>query len=267
MPHRRGSPGFAPEERTPPDTGRDDARRAPPRASPAPHRLHLGDRGRAIVTYVLYEPDPRLASVALLPGGDPYRSQVDFLCSPSPCRGGGSRSLNVSAYGGILIALPSLSISSGASSPQAQSQREEVRPPVHLATAGFGLGAFVAYLTSHNAMPSCSDVRFPADQSSRSLSPNSLRAAILLRCGHSADLRVPGAAGRAPNWQEVLTPASVALATVGDHRDGPVRSDSDAHSDPFSMLALAIPVVAVLRGVHPHRKGCWAGQAGARTRT
>ena len=134
----------------------------------------------------------------------------------------------MSAYGGLLIALPvTLLPALAVRHPGPEGEREAATPSrSRFATAGlFALGAFVAYLTFPHAMRFLLDVSGPSKTIVAILSPNSyVQLILLLMVAFGVTFEFPVVLV-ALELAGVLTPAKLSqVAAVGDHRDGAVRS-------------------------------------------
>jgi len=198
----------------------------------------------AIVTYVLYD-----QILALLQS--PYFQTVTHTgrnCAfyvTQPLQGFALR-LNVSAYGGILIALPvTLYQLWRFITPGLKANEKKYALPFTFATAGlFGLGAFVAYLTFPHAMRFLLDVSGPSKTIVAILSPNSyVQLILLLMVAFGVTFEFPVLLV-ALELAGVLTPAKLShwrrWAIIGMVLFAAIVTPS---SDPFSMLALAIPLL------------------------
>jgi sec-independent protein translocase protein TatC len=152
--------------------------------------------------------------------------------------------LDVSAYGGILIALPVLFFQLWRFvTPGLKANEKRYALPFTFATAGlFGLGAFVAYLTFPHAMRFLISVSGP--HMSYILSPNAyVQLILLLMVAFGATFEFPVLLV-ALELAGVLTPAKLSKvrrwAIIGMVAFAAIVTPS---SDPFSMLALAIPLL------------------------
>src|SRR5208282_839663 len=171
-------------------------RRDKPRPSPDAMTLgeHLSELRRrliiaicaiaigAIATYVLYDSILKILQ-------SPYCQAVTHTRQAGHCAfyvtqplQGFALRLNVSAYGGILIAVPVLFYQLWRFvTPGLKANEKRYALPFSLATAClFGLGAFVAYLTFPHAMRFLLDVSGPSNTIVPILSPNSYVTLILL---------------------------------------------------------------------------------------
>ncbi|MGA2803080.1 MAG: twin-arginine translocase subunit TatC [Acidimicrobiales bacterium] len=234
------------------------ARREHPRPSPDAMTLgeHLGELRRrliicivavaagAVVTYVLY--DQILAVLQ-----SPYCQAVTHTgrrCQfyvTQPLQGFALR-LNVSAYGGLLIALPiTLYQLWQFVTPGLKANEKKYALPFTFATAGlFALGSYVAYLTFPHAMRFLLDVSGPSKTIVAIMSPNSyVQLILLLMVAFGVTFEFPVVLV-ALEIAGVLTPAKLSKwrrwAIIGMVLFAAVVTPS---SDPFSMLALAIPLL------------------------
>ena len=200
----------------------------------------------AIVTYVLYG---QILSVLQSPycqalTHTSQAGQCNFYVT-QPLQGFALR-LNVSAYGGILIALPvTLYQLWRFITPGLKANEKKYALPFTFATAGlFGLGAFVAYLTFPHAMRFLLDVSGPSKTIVAILSPNSyVQLILLLMVAFGVTFEFPVLLV-ALELAGVLTPAKLShwrrWAIIGMVLFAAIVTPS---SDPFSMLALAIPLL------------------------
>jgi sec-independent protein translocase protein TatC len=198
----------------------------------------------AIVTYVLYG---QILSVLQSPycqalTHTSQAGQCNFYVT-QPLQGFALR-LNVSAYGGILIALPVLFFQLWRFvTPGLKANEKRYALPFTFATAGlFALGAFVAYLTFPHALRFLIDVSGPHIK--EILSPNSyVQLILLLMVAFGVTFEFPVLLV-ALELAGVLTPAKLSKwrrwAIIGMVVFAGVVTPS---SDPFSMLALAIPLL------------------------
>ena len=249
----------------PSEPGRHDARRASRRAPPPPHHLHVAVAVGAVVTYVLY--DQILAVLQR-----PYCEAVTHTgrrCQfyvTQPLQGFALR-LNVSAYGGLLIALPvTLFQLWKFVTPGLKANEKKYALPFTFATAGlFALGAYVAYLTFPHAMRFLLDVSGPSKTIVAILSPNSyVQLILLLMVAFGVTFEFPVVLV-ALELAGVLTPGeALQVAALGDHRDGPVRSCRDPELGPVLDACPGDPVVVVLRGVHRRRQAARQVSGGPR---
>ena len=238
--------------------GRFRARRDNPRPHPDAMTLgeHLAELRRrliisicaiavgAVVTYVLYGQILTLLQ-------SPYCQAVKYTSNAGQCDfyvtqplQGFALRLNVSAYGGILIALPVLFFQLWRFvTPGLKANEKRYALPFTFATAGlFALGAFVAYLTFPHAMRFLLDVSGPHIKDI--LSPNSyVQLILLLMVAFGATFEFPVLLV-ALELAGVLTPAKLSKvrrwAIIGMVAFAAIVTPS---SDPFSMLALAIPLL------------------------
>ena len=236
------------------------ARRENPRPTPDAMTLgeHLGELRRrliicicaiavgAIVTYVLYD-----QILAVLQA--PYCQAVTHTSSAGRCAfyvtqplQGFALRLNVSAYGGLLIALPvTLYQLWRFVTPGLKANEKKYALPFTFATAGlFALGAFVAYLTFPHAMRFLLDVSGPSKTIVAILSPNSyVQLILLLMVAFGVTFEFPVLLV-ALEMAGVLTPAKLSKwrrwAIIGMVLFAAIVTPS---SDPFSMLALALPLL------------------------
>ncbi len=198
----------------------------------------------AVVTYVLY--DQILAVLQ-----SPYCQAVTHTgrrCQfyvTQPLQGFALR-LNVSAYGGLLIALPiTLYQLWQFVTPGLKANEKKYALPFTFATAGlFALGSYVAYLTFPHAMRFLLDVSGPSKTIVAILSPNSyVQLILLLMVAFGVTFEFPVVLV-ALEIAGVLTPAKLSKwrrwAIIGMVLFAAVVTPS---SDPFSMLALAIPLL------------------------
>jgi len=234
------------------------ARRENPRPTPDAMTLgeHLGELRRrlivcisaiavgAIVTYVLYDQILALLQSPYCQAVTHTGRKCDFYVT-QPLQGFALR-LNVSAYGGILIALPvTLYQLWRFITPGLKANEKKYALPFTFATAGlFGLGAFVAYLTFPHAMRFLLDVSGPSKTIVAILSPNSyVQLILLLMVAFGVTFEFPVLLV-ALELAGVLTPAKLShwrrWAIIGMVLFAAIVTPS---SDPFSMLALAIPLL------------------------
>jgi sec-independent protein translocase protein TatC len=198
----------------------------------------------AVVTYVLY--DQILAVLQ-----SPYCQAVTHTgrrCQfyvTQPLQGFALR-LNVSAYGGLLIALPiTLYQLWQFVTPGLKANEKKYALPFTFATAGlFALGSYVAYLTFPHAMRFLLDVSGPSKTIVAIMSPNSyVQLILLLMVAFGVTFEFPVVLV-ALEIAGVLTPAKLSKwrrwAIIGMVLFAAVVTPS---SDPFSMLALAIPLL------------------------
>jgi sec-independent protein translocase protein TatC len=157
----------------------------------------------------------------------------------------------VSAYGGLLIALPvTLYQLWRFVTPGLKANEKKYALPFTFATAAlFGLGAFVAYLTFPHAMRFLLDVSGPSKTIVAILSPNSyVQLILLLMVAFGVTFEFPVLLV-ALELAGVLTPAKLSKsrrwAIIGMVVFAAVVTPS---SDPFSMLALAIPLMLFYEG-------------------
>ncbi|MGO8724208.1 MAG: twin-arginine translocase subunit TatC [Acidimicrobiales bacterium] len=234
------------------------------RENPKPHPdqmtlgEHLGELRRrlvisicaiavgAVVTYVFY--DQILSFLQA-----PYCQAVTHTKQQGKCAfyvtqplQGFALRLNVSAYGGILIALPVLFFQLWRFvTPGLKANEKRYALPFTFATAGlFALGAFVAYLTFPHAMRFLLDVSGPNKTIVAILSPNSyVQLILLLMVAFGVTFEFPVLLV-ALELAGVLTPAKLSKwrrwAIIGMVVFAGVVTPS---SDPFSMLALALPLL------------------------
>jgi sec-independent protein translocase protein TatC len=154
--------------------------------------------------------------------------------------------LNVSAYGGLLIALPIIIFELWQFvTPGLKANEKRYALPFTFATAGlFAVGAFVAYLTFPHAMRFLLDVSGPSKSIVAILSPNSyVQLILLLMVAFGVTFEFPVVLV-ALELAGVLTPAKLSKwrrwAIIGMVLFAAIVTPS---SDPFSMLALAIPLL------------------------
>jgi sec-independent protein translocase protein TatC len=162
---------------------------------------------------------------------------------------GFSLRLDVAAYGGILIALPVLIFQLWRFvTPGLKANEKKYALPFTAATAIlFALGAFVAYLTFPHALRFLINVGGP--HLSQILSPNSyIQLILLLMLAAGVTFEFPVVLV-ALELAGVLTPARLSKwrrwAIIGMVVFAAVVTPS---SDPFSMLALAIPLLLFYEG-------------------
>jgi sec-independent protein translocase protein TatC len=200
----------------------------------------------AVVTYVFY--DQILAVLR-----SPYCQAVSHTSQAGHCSfyytqplQGFALRLNVSAYGGILIAVPVLFFELWRFvTPGLKANEKRYALPFTFATAClFAVGAFVAYLTFPHAMRFLIDVSGPANTVIPLLSPNSyVQLILLLMVAFGVTFEFPVVLV-ALELAGVLTPAKLAKfrrwAIIGMVLFAAIVTPS---SDPFSMLALAIPLL------------------------
>ena len=200
----------------------------------------------AVVTYALY--DQILAVLQ-----SPYCQAVTHTSAAGHCSfyvtqplQGFALRLNVSAYGGLLIALPvTLYQLWRFVTPGLKANEKKYALPFTFATAGlFALGAFVAYLTFPHAMRFLLDVSGPSKTIVAILSPNSyVQLILLLMVAFGVTFEFPVLLV-ALEIAGVLTPAKLSKwrrwAIIGMVLFAAVVTPS---SDPFSMLALALPLL------------------------
>ncbi|MGA2530386.1 MAG: twin-arginine translocase subunit TatC [Acidimicrobiales bacterium] len=198
----------------------------------------------AIVTYAFYG---QILTVLQ----HPYCEARKFTSAAGQCNfyvtqplQGFALRLNVSAYGGILIALPVLFFQLWRFvTPGLKANEKRYALPFTFATAGlFALGAFTAYLTFPHAMRFLLDVSGP--HITAILSPNSyVQLILLLMLAFGATFEFPVLLV-ALELAGVLTPAKLSKvrrwAIIGMVTFAAVVTPS---SDPFSMLALAVPLL------------------------
>jgi sec-independent protein translocase protein TatC len=193
----------------------------------------------AVVTYAFY---PQILDLLR----HPYCQAEPHHCSfyiTAPLQGFALR-LNVSAYGGILIAIPVLFYQLWRFvTPGLKANEKKYAVPFSLATAFlFATGAFTAYLAFAHAVRFLIGVSGP--NVTAILSPNSyITLILLLMVAFGATFEFPvllvglEIAG-------VLTPAKLSKvrrwAIIGMVAFAAIVTPS---SDPFSMLALAIPLL------------------------
>jgi len=154
--------------------------------------------------------------------------------------------LTVSAYGGLLIALPiTLYQLWQFVTPGLKANEKKYALPFTFATAGlFALGSYVAYLTFPHAMRFLLDVSGPSKTIIAILSPNSyVQLILLLMVAFGVTFEFPVVLV-ALEIAGVLTPAKLSKwrrwAIIGMVLFAAIVTPS---SDPFSMLALAIPLL------------------------
>jgi sec-independent protein translocase protein TatC len=200
----------------------------------------------AVVTYVFY-------GFILHVLQAPYCQAVTHTSESGQCAffvttplQGFSLRLNVSAYGGIVIALPVLFFQLWRFvTPGLKANEKRYALPFTFATAAlFALGAFVAYLTFPHAMRFLIDVSGPSSTIKQLLSPNSyVQLILLLMVAFGVTFEFPVVLV-ALELAGVLTPARLSSwrrwAIIGMVLFAAVVTPS---SDPFSMLALAIPLL------------------------
>jgi sec-independent protein translocase protein TatC len=198
----------------------------------------------AVVTYVFYG---NILTLLQSPYCQAVKNthqagQCDFYVT-QPLQGFALR-LNVSAYGGILIALPVLFFQLWRFvTPGLKANEKRYAVPFTIATAGlFALGAFTAYLTFPHAMRFLLDVSGPHIKDI--LSPNSyVQLILLLMVAFGATFEFPVLLV-ALELAGVITPAKLSKvrrwAIIGMVAFAAIVTPS---SDPFSMLALAIPLL------------------------
>jgi sec-independent protein translocase protein TatC len=236
--------------------GRLRAGRENPRPHPDAMTLgeHLGELRRrliiaicaiavgAVLTYVLYGQILTVLQHPYCQAVKHTSQSCEFLIT-QPLQGFALR-LNVSAYGGILIALPVLFFQLWRFvTPGLKANEKRYALPFTFATAGlFALGAFVAYLTFPHAMRFLLDVSGPHIKTE--LSPNSyVQLILLLMVAFGATFEFPVLLV-ALELAGVLTPAKLSKvrrwAIIGMVAFAAIVTPS---SDPFSMLALAIPLL------------------------
>jgi sec-independent protein translocase protein TatC len=234
------------------------ARKENPKPQPDAMTLgeHLGELRRrliiaisaiavgAVVTYVFYGNILTLLQ-------SPYCQAVTHTHQAGQCNfyvtqplQGFALRLDVSAYGGILIALPVLLFQLWRFvTPGLKANEKRYALPFTFATAGlFALGAFTAYLTFPHAMRFLLDVSGP--HITAILSPNSyVQLILLLMVAFGATFEFPVLLV-ALELAGVLTPAKLSKvrrwAIIGMVAFAAIVTPS---SDPFSMLALAIPLL------------------------
>jgi sec-independent protein translocase protein TatC len=200
----------------------------------------------AVITYVLYD-----QILAVLQA--PYCQAVTHTSSAGKCAfyvtqplQGFALRLNVSAYGGLLIAVPVLFYELWRFvTPGLKANEKRYALPFTLATAVlFALGAFVAYLTFPHAMRFLLDVSGPKNTIVAILSPNSyVQLILVLMAAFGVTFEFPVVLV-ALELAGVLTPAKLTKfrrwAIIGMVLFAGIVTPS---SDPFSMLALAIPLL------------------------
>jgi sec-independent protein translocase protein TatC len=200
----------------------------------------------AVVTYLFYD---QILSILQAP----YCQAVTHTAQAGKCAfyvtqplQGFALRLNVSAYGGILIALPVLFFQLWRFvTPGLKANEKRYALPFTFATAGlFALGAFVAYLTFPHTMRFLLDVSGPNKTIIAILSPNSyVQLILLLMVAFGVTFEFPVLLV-ALELAGVLTPAKLSKwrrwAIIGMVVFAGVVTPS---SDPFSMLALAAPLL------------------------
>ncbi len=198
----------------------------------------------AIITYVLYD---QILAVLQAPycQAVTHTSRHCVFYVTQPLQGFALR-LNVSAYGGLVIALPvTLYQLWRFVTPGLKANEKKYALPFTFATAGlFALGAFVAYLTFPHAMRFLLDVSGPSKTIVAILSPNSyVTLILLLMVAFGVTFEFPVILV-ALELAGVLTPAKLShwrrWAIIGMVLFAGIVTPS---SDPFSMLALAIPLL------------------------
>ena len=219
----------------------------------------------AVVTYVLY--DQILAVLQ-----SPYCQAVTHTgrrCQfyvTQPLQGFALR-LNVSAYGGLLIALPiTLYQLWQFVTPGLKANEKKYALPFTFATAGlFALGSYVAYLTFPHAMRFLLDVSGPSKTIVAILSPNSyVQLILLLMVAFGVTFKFPVVlvaleiAGvltptKLSKWRRWAIIGMVLFAAVVDPELGPVLDACPGD-----------PVVVVLRGVHRRRQAARQVSGGPR---
>jgi len=159
---------------------------------------------------------------------------------------GFSLRLNVSAYGGLLIALPVTVFQLWRFvTPGLKANEKRYALPFTLATfILFAIGAYVAYLTFPHAMRFLIDVSGPNKSFVEILSPNSyVQLILLLMVAFGVTFEFPVVLVSL-ELAGVLTPAKLSKfrrwAIIGMVLFAAVVTPS---SDPFSMLALALPLL------------------------
>ncbi len=198
----------------------------------------------AVVTYVLYDQILAVLQAPYCQAVTHTGRQCQFYVT-QPLQGFGLR-LNVSAYGGLLIALPvTLYQLWQFVTPGLKANEKKYALPFTFATAGlFAVGAYVAYLTFPHAMRFLLDVSGPSKTIIAILSPNAyVQLILLLMVAFGVTFEFPVVLV-ALEIAGVLTPAKLAKwrrwAIIGMVLFAAVVTPS---SDPFSMLALAIPLL------------------------
>ncbi len=198
----------------------------------------------AVVTYVLYDQILAVLQSPYCQAVTHTGRQCKFYVT-QPLQGFALR-LNVSAYGGLLIALPiTLYQLWQFVTPGLKANEKKYALPFTFATAGlFALGAYVAYLTFPHAMRFLLDVSGPSKTIVALLSPNSyVQLILLLMVAFGVTFEFPVVLV-ALEIAGVLTPAKLSKwrrwAIIGMVLFAAVVTPS---SDPFSMLALAIPLL------------------------
>ncbi len=246
------------------------ARKEAPRPTPDAMTLgeHLGELRRrliisivmiavgAIVCYVFYDTilrvlqDPYCTAIA-------YKNKAGTLVHPAcnfyisqPLQGFSLR-LDVAAYGGMLIALPVLLFQLWRFvTPGLKANEKRYAFPFTAATVLlFALGALVAYLTFPHALRFLIDVSGPRNRVSEIFSPNSyVQLILLLMVAFGVTFEFPVLLVSL-EMAGVLTPARLSKwrrwAIIGMVVFAAVVTPS---SDPFSMLALALPLLLFYEG-------------------